>query len=183
MERIALDELRRYVVAHQRYATRRRRGTSREVLDTVRRLSCVQLDSISTVERSHRIVLSSRVGNYPRTTVSRLLREGKIFEYWAHEACLLPDRGLAALPPPHVQRTSTLVGPVIRREPELAEHVLGEIRERGALGSRHFDGKKSGTGMWNLKPEKRMLDALWSPAGSSSRAGEASSASTTCPSA
>ena len=50
----------------------------------------MQLDSISTVERSHRIVLGSRVGVYPERTVSRLLREGRVFEYWAHEACLLP---------------------------------------------------------------------------------------------
>ena len=77
MERIGLDQLRRYVVAQQGYATRRRRGTARDVLETVRRLSCVQLDSISTVERSHRIVLTSRVGLYPRTTVSRLLGEGR----------------------------------------------------------------------------------------------------------
>ena len=90
METISVAQLRRYAVAHQGYATRRRKGTALEVLEAVRRLSCVQLDSISTVERSHRIVLSSRVGNYPRATVSRLLREGKIFEYWAHEACLLP---------------------------------------------------------------------------------------------
>ena len=36
-----------------------------EVEDTIRRLSCVQLDSISTVERSHRITLGSRVGALP----------------------------------------------------------------------------------------------------------------------
>src|SRR3954470_7965591 len=38
--------------------------------------------------------------------------------------------------------------------------VLDAIRERGALGSRHFDGAGSG-GMWNWKPAKRMLDRLW----------------------
>ena len=50
----------------------------------------MQLDSISTVERSHRIVLTSRVGVYPAGTVSRLLGEGRVFEYWAHEASLVP---------------------------------------------------------------------------------------------
>jgi uncharacterized protein YcaQ len=42
----------------------------------VRRLSCVQLDSISTVERSHRIALGGRIGDYPRDAVSRLLGAG-----------------------------------------------------------------------------------------------------------
>ena len=50
---------------------------------------------------------------------------------------------------------------MIERDPELAGQVLGEIRERGPLGSRDFEGAGSG-GMWNLKPAKRMLEALWS---------------------
>ena len=51
-------------------------------------------------------------------------------------------------------------GPVIDGDPALADRVLGEIRERGPLGSRDFEGKGGG-GMWNWKPAKRMLDALW----------------------
>ena len=65
-------------------------GTSSEVEETISRLSCVQIDSITAVERSHRIVLGSRVGDYPRQTVSRLLGEGRVFEFWAHQACLIP---------------------------------------------------------------------------------------------
>ena len=42
------------------------------------------------------------VGAYPEAAVSRLLcRAGRIFEYWAHEACLRPDRGLPALQAAH----------------------------------------------------------------------------------
>ena len=161
MERISPEQLRRYVVAHQGYSARRRRGTARDVLESVRRLSCVQLDSISTVERSHRIVLTSRVGNYPRATVSRLLGEGKLIEYWAHEACLVPveDWPLFRFRM-HERRVHHWYGPVIERDPELAQLVLGEIRDRGPLASRHFEGKGGG-GMWNWKPAKRMLDALW----------------------
>jgi uncharacterized protein len=161
VETISVDRLRRYVVAHQGYATRRRNGGAREVLETVRRLSCVQLDSISTVERSHRIVLSSRAGNYPRATVSSLLREGKLFEYWAHEACLIPVEDWPLFR--HRMRELHVhqwFGPIIDGDPDLAEHVLGQIRERGPLASRDFEGRGGG-GMWNWKPAKRMLEALW----------------------
>jgi len=51
-------------------------------------------------------------------------------------------------------------GPVIASNRPLATRILGDIRERGPLGSRHFEGKGGG-GMWNLKPAKKMLDALW----------------------
>jgi uncharacterized protein len=156
---ISLTALRRIVVVAQGYAGRARRGTIEDVEETIRRLSCVQLDSITAVERSHRIVLGSRVGAYPRDTVSRLLRAGRVFEYWAHEACLIPveDWPLfrARMSERHPWR-----GDVIAKNPELAAEVRAAVRERGPLASRDFDGKGGG-GMWNWKPAKVMLEALW----------------------
>jgi uncharacterized protein YcaQ len=140
---------------------RPRRGDADAVAATVRRLSCVQLDSIATVARSHRLVLGSRVGVYPEGTVSRLLREGRLFEYWAHEACLVPiehfplfRRNMADL------RVHPWWGDVIDREPALREEVLAAVRERGPVASRDFAGER-GEGMWAPKPAKRMLEALW----------------------
>ena len=87
---VSVTAVRRLAVAAQNYSGRYRRAKDSSVEAAIRRLSCVQLDSISTVERSHRIALTSRIGNYPRESVSHLLGQGRIFEYWAHEACLLP---------------------------------------------------------------------------------------------
>ena len=156
---VSISALRRLVVSAQAYATRSRRGTAREVEDTIRRLSCVQLDSITAVERSHRIALGSRVGAYPRETVSRLLSEGRVFEYWAHEACLLPIEDW----PLHrtwTSREHPWHGDVLARHPGLADEVRAQVRERGPVASRDFDGKGSGT-MWNWKPAKVVLEALW----------------------
>jgi uncharacterized protein len=154
-----MTALRRLVIAAQGYTARSRRGTVREVEETIRALSCVQLDSITAVERSHRIALGSRVGAYPPETVSRLLGQGRVFEYWAHEACLIPveDWPLfrAAMSQHHPWR-----GDVIGQHPALAEEVRAAIRERGPLASRDFDGQGGG-GMWNWKPAKIMLEALW----------------------
>lgn len=159
MRTVSVTALRRLAIAAQRYAPRARRGTAREVEKTIGALSCVQLDSISAVERSHRIVLGSRVGAYPRETVSRLLRTGRVFEYWAHEACLLPveDWPLfrTVMSQHHPWR-----GDVIGEHPALAQEVRAAVRERGPLASRDFDGSGPG-GMWNWKPAKVMLEALW----------------------
>ena len=159
MRTVSVTALRRLVVSAQGYATRTRRGTAREVEETIRSLSCVQLDSITAVERSHRIALGSRVGAYPRETVSRLLSEGRIFEYWAHEACLNPMEDW----PLHrtwMSREHPWHGDVLARYPGLADDVRARVRERGPVASRDFDGKGSGT-MWNWKPAKVVLEALW----------------------
>ena len=159
MREISLTALRRIAIAAQGYASRSRSGTPAEVEEAIRRLSCVQLDSITAVARSHRITLGSRVGAYPRETVSRLLGQGRIFEYWAHEACLIPVEEWplfrSRMTHHHPWR-----GDVVAEHPELAAEVRAAIRERGPLASRDFEGK-GGEGMWNWKPAKTILESLW----------------------
>ena len=160
MRTISRTALRRLAITAQGYAQRRRTATAREVEETVRRLSCVQLDSISTVERSHRITLASRVGTYPQGVVSRLLARGRVFEYWAHEACLLPVEDWPLFVSAMHNGGRRWYGDIERTHSHLAEEILEEIRARGPLASRHFEGSTEG-GMWNWKPAKAMLERLW----------------------
>ncbi|MGH3137665.1 MAG: winged helix-turn-helix domain-containing protein [Gaiellaceae bacterium] len=159
MRAISVTALRRLAIEAQSYASRSRSGTRGEVEATIRALSCVQLDSITAVERSHRITLGSRVGAYPRETVSRLLGKGRIFEYWAHEACLIPVEEWPLFRPV-MRNDHPWRGDVIGKHPQLAEEVRAAVRERGPIASREFDGQGGG-GMWNWKPAKIMLEALW----------------------
>ena len=161
MRTISLTALRRIAVRAQGYASRSRAGTRREVSETITRLSCVQLDSISTVERSHRITLGSRIGDHPRDAVSRLPRTGGVFEYWAHEACLLPIEHWPLFTAQMHEGGRRWYGEVEKTHPHLRERVLAEIRERGPLGSRHFEGAARQGEMWGWKPAKRMLELLW----------------------
>ena len=161
MRTISVSAVRRIAINAQGYASRSRRGTRLEVEGAVRRLSCVQLDSISTVERSHRIALGARVGDHPRDAVSRLLAGGRVFEYWAHEACLIPIEDWPLFAPLMREGGRRWYGEVDRTHPHLREQVLAEIRERGPLGSRHFEGSATKGEMWGWKPAKRMLELLW----------------------
>jgi uncharacterized protein len=158
---VSVTAVRRIAIDAQEYAARHRRGTTAEVEAVVRRLSCVQLDSISTVERSHRIAIGARVGTYPRDAVSRLLGRGRLFEYWAHEACLLPSDDWPLFRPAMDDGGRRWYGQVDRTNPHLRKHVLEEIRARGPLGSRHFDGAARQGEMWGWKPAKQMLELLW----------------------
>lgn len=158
---VSVAAVRRLVVSTQGFAPRFRRARPAEVEAAIRRLSAVQLDSISTVDRAHRLTLSARIGVIPHDSVEALLREGKVFEYWAHEASLLPIELW-----PHFRREMQggghwgFIDRALRDHGDLVEPVLARIREEGPLGSRDFEGNGGG-GMWGWKPAKRVLEALW----------------------
>lgn len=56
----------------------------------IRSLECVQLDPVTVVERNHHLVLAARIPGYTPETLNELLRQRRIFEYWANAACILP---------------------------------------------------------------------------------------------
>ena len=122
----------------------------------------MQLDSISTVDRAHRITLATRIGALRRAAPSRACsRSGRIFEYWAHEACLLPiedyplfKRRMVELADRHWWgRERTAEGRAVERE------VLARLRDEGALPVRAFEGRSEP--MWGWKPAKRALEHLF----------------------
>src|SRR3954464_4937552 len=158
---VKLAAIRRLVVGAQGFASRFRRAGEADVEATIRRLTAVQLDSISTVDRAHRLTITARSGAYPEETIPQLLRDGRVFEYWAHEASLLPIELW-----PHFRHVMNGDGHwgthdrALQLHADLVDPILGRIREEGPLGSRDFEGGGSG-GMWNWKPSKMVLDALW----------------------
>ncbi len=159
---LSLAAVRRLVVSAQGYASRFRRTQPGDVEAAIRRLSAVQLDSISTVERAHRLTLTSRIGAFEETELQGLLGSGRIFEYWAHEACLLPVELW-----PHCRRTMEGGGHwgvhdlALREHAELVQPVLDRIRAEGPLASRDFGGERDGNQMWSRTPAKAVLEALW----------------------
>ena len=158
----SLVGIRRLVVSTQGYAPRFRRARAGEVEAAIRRLGAVQLDSISTVDRAHRLTLTSRIGMYDEPELQGLLASGHVFEYWAHEACLLPVELW-----PHFRRTMEGGGHwgfhdrALLEYAELVEPVLERIRAEGPLASRAFEGARVGSDMWSRKPAKAVLESLW----------------------
>ena len=59
----------------------------------IEKVGLVQIDSVSAVVRSHYLPLFSRLGPYPTAQLDQLAyggRRRRLFEYWGHEASLLP---------------------------------------------------------------------------------------------
>ncbi len=161
-ELVSLRAIRSLVVSAQAFAPRFRRARAEEIEAGIRRLSAVQLDSISAVDRAHRLTLSARIGAFAESELQSLVAGGRIFEYWAHEACLLPVELW-----PHFRRTMEGQGHwrfhehALRDHAALVEPVLERIRAEGPLGSRDFAGAGGKTDMWDWKPAKMVLEALW----------------------
>ena len=158
---VSAVSLRRYVVAHQGYATRFRRASADAVAAEIHRLQAVQLDSIATVDRAHRLTLVSRIGSYPEPGLSRLLRDGVVFEYWSHEACLVGIEDY----PLFKWRMEDLRNrhwwgrerPAELRPVE--KEVIARLTAEGPLPARAFEGRSEP--MWGWKPAKRALEHLF----------------------
>src|SRR5215210_3814263 len=132
-----------------------------DVLECVRRMGVLQIDSIAVVARSPYLVLWSRLSPYEPRWLDELLAEGALFEYWSHAASLIPieDFGL--------YRRFMLEGREKTRawmtaHPEEISRVLTHVREGGPVRSAEFartDGRAGG--WWEWKPEKRALEHLF----------------------
>jgi len=144
---------------------RRQKAGKLDVLNAIRCMSVLQIDTIHVVARSPYLVLWSRLGDYPLAWLEELLAEGALFEYWAHEACFLPieDFGLYR----HRMLDPAAMGwkysvQWMQEHKTSVEALIEHIREKGPVKSSDFertDGKSGG--WWGWKPEKRSLEVLF----------------------
>jgi len=164
--RLSLDGARALFLAAQGLDRRpRRKATKADVLAAIRRMAALQIDTISVVNRSPYLVLWTRIGDFEPRWLDELLAEGAIFEYWAHEACFLPvedyplfrnrmlDRGWMRWRYSHA---------VMEKHADQVQRLLQQVREHGPVRSVDFERPdRGGGGWWGWKPEKRILESLF----------------------
>lgn len=114
------------------------------------RIALVQLDSVNVVARAHYLPFFSRLGPYPIEALDRWLwRSGEGFEYWGHEASVMP----IAQRPLLLHRMDGLhpwgrVRRIIEEHPGYVEAVLDEVRRRGPLTVGELSDPGERTGPW-----------------------------------
>lgn len=144
---------------------RRTAATKSDVLEAIRRMGVLQIDTISVVARSPYLVLWSRLGSYDPEWLDQHLEEGRLFEYWAHEACFVPIEDYPLFR--HRMRNPEAMGwkysaDWMRERRTEVDALLDHIRANGPVRSSDFarsDGKAGG--WWEWKPEKRSLEVLF----------------------
>lgn len=143
----------------------KKRASKADVLRSIRQMGALQIDTINVVARSPYLVLWSRLGHFQHQWLEELLAEGKLFEYWSHEACFLPieDYGLYR----HQMIAPESMGwkynhRWLTDHAEQVEQIRQHIQHHGASRSADFERKEGkGGGWWSWKPEKRSLEVLF----------------------
>lgn len=142
-----------------------RTATKEDLLAAIRAMGVLQIDTIHVVARSPYLVLWSRLGDYPQHWLTDLLAEGRLFEYWAHEACFVPieDFGLYR----HRMLSAETLGWKYAREwaaqnQPVIEQLLAHVRAHGPVRSADFARTDGSSGQWwGWKTEKRALETLF----------------------
>lgn len=169
---LSLDEARRLALVAQGFG-RAPRGVvaHRQLQAQVERLGVLQIDSVNALVRSHYLPAFSRLGHYQSEHLDELAwghaRRRRLFEYWGHEASLLPLE-LYPLLRWRMRRAADGQGiysqlakfGVERRD--VIEAVLQAVRERGALGAGSLSSRTEKAGpWWDWSAEKTALEWLF----------------------
>ncbi len=174
---LRLAEARHIALHAQGFADPRPRGRVdrrhlRRVLD---RVGLVQVDSVNVLTRSHELPFLARLGPYPRPALARWLwgggGPGEVFEYWGHEASLLPVELHPLLRWRMAQQKHqwTGVNGFLRTHPGLADAIREAIAEQGPVPLGRLDhlgdvikrAKPKPGDMWNWTPAKKAVEWLF----------------------
>ena len=155
---LSLPEARRIALAAQGFGRQRpgRDIVKADVVRTVRALGLLQIDSVNVLVRSHYLPLFSRLGAYAMPLLDEAAYGGRrrqVFEYWGHEASLLPVecQPLLRWRMQRAKNGDGTWGNVARFGRDRAvfcAEVLAEIRDRGPLGVSEFGTGDRRKGSW-----------------------------------
>ena len=173
IEMLSLGAARRVALAAQGFGAPRPAAVNAGHLRrTVDRLSLHQIDSVNVLVRAHYLPAFSRLGNYDRGLLDRSAWGPKskrtLFEYWAHEASLLPLELHPLLRWRMAEAERGEIGwkhlrTYAREHRKAAEAVLQRIRKEGPLAASDFEQGRSQSGWWAWGETKRALEWLfWS---------------------
>ena len=134
----------------------------RRVLD---RIGLIQIDSVNVLVRSQELPLFARLGPHPRTLIDDATRDGELFEYWVHEASLVPTdqyhlyrwRMREPYPWPGFRRRVQRQGDYIE---QVYQRVVDEARWSRAI-SRHGSARRAPGGTTTTARPRSRRCSTW----------------------
>lgn len=169
---LSLSQARRIALAAGGFADPPPRGaiTRRHLHRVTDRIQLLQMDSVNVLQRAHYLPLYSRLGPYPVEVLERAAYRPprSLFEYWGHEASLLPVR-LHPLLRWRMARASELAWGRVRKiaveQPDLVAWVRQEVAERGPVTAAEIEQDlpkvRTDHWGWNWSEVKTALEWLF----------------------
>ncbi|AVE36521.1 TPA: crosslink repair DNA glycosylase YcaQ family protein [Pseudomonas aeruginosa] len=168
---LSSDDARRLALTAQCFEPRAQKPNKSRIRAIMQRLGALQLDAVNALIRSHYLPLYSRLGHYEREDLDLLawgeLSERGLFEYWGHEASLMPLelypffrwRMLRAVEGRGIHRELVEFGRDNRR---LIREILSLVKERGPTGTSDVTRRETPAGTWwDWSMEKLALEWLF----------------------
>ena len=172
MESLSIAQARRVALAAQGFTDPRPTGavTRRHLRRVVARTGLLQIDSVNVLQRAHYLPAFSRLGPYPVELLDRSAYRAPrdLFEYWGHEASLLPVELQPYLrwrmAEAHVHAWGRMQR-IARDSPDVIAWVLAEVRDRGPLTAAEIEQDAATTPKdhwgWNWSDAKAALEWLF----------------------
>jgi uncharacterized protein YcaQ len=170
-EKLSLAGARRIALAAQGFGgPRPEMVTAARWLRTIDRLSLHQIDSVNVLVRAHYLPAFSRLGPYDRSLIDAAAwgkpKKRRLFEYWAHEASLVP---LSLHPLLRWRMARAERGEAgwkglrhfARERRAEAEALLNRIRNEGPRAASDFEEKRGRSGWWEWGDTKQALEWLF----------------------
>lgn len=162
---VSAAEARRVALAAQGLADPRPTGRVdrrhlRRVLD---RTGLLQIDAVNVLVRSQELPLFARLGPHPRSLIPDAAEAGELFEYWVHEASLVPVdlqpllrwRMADPFPWPSVRRAIEQLGGYV-------DEVYDRVATEGPLVASDLQARVGKKGAWwDFDAGKMALEALF----------------------
>ena len=161
---LSARQARRIALAAQGLAAPRadRPATRRALRKLATDLGVIQIDSVNVLARTHYLPAFSRLGSYPRELLEDEAWGKKpfFFEYWGHEASLMPVTMQPLFRWRMAQFAARTTGMGARRD--YIDAVLRRIETEGPLTGGDFaEGGPRKAGWWEWSDGKRALEWLF----------------------
>lgn len=133
----------------------------KSIHEIIQQIGYLQIDTISVIQRTHHHVLWTRQPKYKAEELAQLLKEKKIFDYWAHAASYLPMKDYRFS---LVRKNKMGAGDKFwyDRNPKNMKYILDRIKAEGALMSRDFKKEKTKTETpWMKSPINQAMMQLF----------------------
>ena len=169
---ISRAQARRIALAAQRFVQRAPETVgARHIRALIDDLGAIQIDSVNVLVRSHYLPAFSRLGTYDRALLERVAygKPRRVFEYWGHEASLLPVE-LFPLLRWRMERSRSglgmwnVVARIAQEEPGLIARVRETIAQNGPMSASDFgtpERPQRGVGWWSWNDTKRAVEYLF----------------------